>query len=98
MIAAARIGRALDKLTDGDRARIEGTIEAVGRLPALTGLKSKDVLEALQHDKKVRDGAVHFVLPCEIGRVEITPNVPFELVREVVQGIVNHGKRVLGTR
>src|SRR6516225_10092722 len=59
MIAAARIGRALDKLTVADCSRIEGTIEAVGRLPALTGLKSKDVLEALQHDKKVRDGAVH---------------------------------------
>jgi 3-dehydroquinate synthase len=89
MIAAARIGRALDKLTVADCSRIEGTIEAVGRLPALTGLKTKDVLEALQHDKKVRDGAVHFVLPREIGRVEITPNVPFDLVREVVQGIVN---------
>lgn len=98
MIAAARIGRALDILTDGDRARIEGTIGAVGRLPALTGLKSKDVLDALRHDKKVRDGAVHFVLPREIGRVEITPDVPFELVREVVQEILNHGKRVLGTR
>jgi len=98
MIAAARIGRALDKLTDSESARIEGTIEAVGRLPALDGLKSKEVLDALQHDKKVRDGAVHFVLPRGIGSVEITPNVPFNLVREVVQGIVNHGKRVLGTR
>jgi 3-dehydroquinate synthase len=97
MIAAARIGRALDKLTDGDCARIEGTIAAIGRLPALNGLKSKDVLNALQHDKKVRDGAVHFVLPRGIGRVEITPDVPFNLVREVVQGIVNDGKRVFGT-
>lgn len=98
MIAAARIGRVLDKLSDADHARIEGTVRAVGRLPALSGLKTKDVLDALQHDKKVRDGAVHFVLPRAIGRVEITPNVPVDVVRDVVQGILNHGKRVLGTR
>jgi 3-dehydroquinate synthase len=97
MIAAARIGRALEKLTDVDRARIESTIGAVGRLPALR-LKRRDVLNALQHDKKVRDGAIHFVLPRAIGRVEITPNVPFNVVRDVVTGILNDGKRVLGTR
>jgi len=98
MIAAARIGRALEKLTDVDRARIEATVESVGRLPALTGLKSKDVMDALLHDKKVRDGAIHFVLPRAIGQVEITPNVPFAVVRDVVKGILhNDGKRVLGT-
>jgi 3-dehydroquinate synthase len=64
----------------------------------LSGLKSKDVLGALQHDKKVRDGAIHFVLPRAIGSVEITPNVPFNVVRDVVTGILNDGKRVLGTR
>ncbi|HEY2381951.1 MAG TPA: 3-dehydroquinate synthase [Terriglobia bacterium] len=98
MIAAARIGSMLEKLPDADRARIEAAVEAVGRLPALNGLKSKDVLAALQHDKKFRDGAVHFVLPRGIGRVEITPDVPYDVVRQVVQGILNDGKRVLGTR
>ena len=94
MVAAARIGRALDKLTDYDRARIEDAIGSLGRLPDLTGVNSKDVLSALQHDKKVKDGAVHFVLPRAIGRVEITPNVPFEVVRDVVKGILNDGKRL----
>jgi 3-dehydroquinate synthase len=98
MIAAARIGRALEKLTDVDRARIESTIGAVGRLPALSRLKTKDVLGALQHDKKVRDGAIHFVLPRAIGCVEITPDVPFKVVRDVVAGILDDGKRVLGAR
>src|SRR2546422_321372 len=61
MIAAARIGRALEKIEDSDRARIEGAVGSLGRLPALNGMNSKDVLNALQHDKKVRDGALHFV-------------------------------------
>ena len=94
MVAAARIGCALEKLTDYDRARIEHAIGSLGRLPALNGVNSKDVLRALQHDKKVKDGALHFVLPRAIGRVEITPDVPFEVVREVVKGILNDGKRL----
>jgi len=94
MIAAARIGSTLRKLTDEDRGRIEHAIGTIGRLPALNGLNSKDVLGALQHDKKVRDGAVHFVLPRGIGQVEITPDVPFEVVRTVVKEILNEGKRI----
>jgi 3-dehydroquinate synthase len=96
MIAAARIGAALKKLENDDRARIEAAIGSLGRLPALSGVDSKAVLNALHHDKKVRDGAIHFVLPRAIGRVEITPDVPFEVVRDVVKGIVD-GKRVLRT-
>jgi 3-dehydroquinate synthase len=98
MIAAARIGRSLDKLADADRSRIEMAIGRLGPLPALTGTHSKDVLKALQHDKKVRDGAIHFVLPRAIGRVEITPNVPVEIVRAVVKGILNDGQRLPGPR
>ena len=94
MIAAARIGATLRKLADADRIRIETAVESIGRLPALTGIKSKAVLTALHHDKKIRDGAVHFVLPREVGRVEITPDVPFEIVREVVKGILDEGKRI----
>lgn len=98
MIAATRIGHALDKLADNDRARIEGAVASIGPLPALNGLSSKDVLNALQHDKKVRDGALHFVLPRAIGSVEITPDVPLEIVRNVVKGILNDGKRIFRTR
>jgi 3-dehydroquinate synthase len=96
MIAAARIGHALQKICDSDRARIEAAVRSVGRLPALNGVNSKDVLNALQHDKKVRDGAIHFVLPRAVGRVEITPDVPFEVVRSVVKEILNDGKRLPG--
>jgi 3-dehydroquinate synthase len=94
MIAAARIGFSLNKLADGDRARIENAVGSLGRLPALTGMQSKDVLNALQHDKKVRDGAIHFVVPRAIGRVEVTPDVPFSLVRDVVKEILNDGKKL----
>src|SRR5499427_1243441 len=93
MIAAARIGRALDKLSEQGRVRIEETIGGLGRLPLLNGLNAKDVLQALQHDKKIKDGAVHFVLPRAVGQVEITPNVPFELVRDVVKSMIHERQR-----
>jgi len=96
MMAAARIGRALEKIKDRDVQRIENAIASIGRLPALDGVSSKDVLGAIQHDKKVRNGAIHFVLPRAIGNVEITPEVPFEIVRDVVKGILNDGKRLFG--
>jgi 3-dehydroquinate synthase len=98
MIAAARIGHAVNRLSDPDRRRIEAAIASLGRLPLLNGIKSADVLGALRHDKKVRDGAVHFVLPSGIGSVEITPDVPFEIVREVVKGILDEGRRKPGSR
>jgi len=94
MIAAARIGRALAKLEDRDRTRIENAVASIGQLPPLNGVSSKDVLDAIRHDKKVRDGAVHFVVPRAIGYVEVTPDVPFDIVRDVVKGILNDGKRL----
>ena len=97
MIAAARISSALAKLAAGDQARIEGTIRSIGRLPALDGLHSKPVMAALHHDKKIRDGTVHFILPRTIGSVEITPGVPLHIVREVVKGILDEGKRLPGS-
>src|SRR5215510_10869097 len=96
MIAAARIAYSMQKLAHNDLERIESAVGRVGRLPALTGMHSVDVLKALQHDKKARDGAIHFVIPRAIGRVEITPDVPLDLIRDVVKGILNDGKRLPG--
>jgi 3-dehydroquinate synthase len=92
MIAAARISRSMKRISDTAAARIESTIRAIGPLPPLTGVNLKPVLDAIQHDKKVRDGAVHFVLPLDIGRVEITREVPLQLVRETVKVLLDENK------
>jgi len=97
MIAAARIGTALQKLDEHDRKRIENAVVSVGRLPALDGVTAKNVLSALRHDKKIRDGAIHFVLARSIGRAEVTPEVPFEVVSEVVKRLLNDAKRLPGS-
>src|SRR5438477_9665341 len=49
MIAAARIAAVMQKIDGNGRDRIESAVGLVGRLPALHGVNSKDVLSALQH-------------------------------------------------
>jgi 3-dehydroquinate synthase len=92
MIAAARISNALGRLNNKDCARIETGIRSIGRLPRLDGVRTRNVFDSLQHDKKVRDGAVHFILPHAIGKVEITADVPLPLVRDVVRSLLDENK------
>ena len=93
MIAATRISYQLGKIPEGQAIRIQTVTESIGPGPPLLGLTMRAILSALQHDKKTRDGAVHFVLPTRIGRVEITPDVPLNLVREVVRGMLDEARR-----
>jgi len=93
IIAACRISSALGRMTQDDARRVESAVGAIGRLPSLEGMKLRPILGALQHDKKVRDGAVHFVLPREIGSVEISRDVPLDLVRDTVKTLIHDSKR-----
>lgn len=92
MIAAARISAALGRMTPADALKVEAAVQCIGVLPSLEGTKMGPFLKALQQDKKVRDGAVHFILPLEIGRVEITRDVPLPLVRETVTALIHESK------
>jgi 3-dehydroquinate synthase len=92
MIAALRISSALGRMPQGEAQRGEAVIRSIGGLPSLKGLKLKTVIDALQHDKKVRDGSIHFILPREIGRVEVTRDVPLELVRNTVKALIDDSK------
>jgi len=92
MIAAARISTTLGRMSRTDSEKVESAVRCIGKLPSLEGTKMTPFIKALQQDKKVRDGAVHFILPREIGRVEITPNVPLPLVRETVTALIHESK------
>lgn len=92
MIAAVRISRAMGRMPENQASRVETVIRSIGSLPRLAGVSVKTTMDALKHDKKVRDGAIHFVLPLEIGRVEITGAVPLELVRETVKVLIDENK------
>ena len=64
----------------------------MGRLPELK-VSSRKILARLQADKKTQNGAVHFVLPREIGKVEIAADVPDKVVFAAVEELrrLSHG-------
>ncbi len=47
-------------------------------------LDIEEIMSAMMHDKKFKEGQMVFVIPIAIGSVEVRKGVPAELVREVV--------------
>jgi 3-dehydroquinate synthase len=86
MIAATHIALSMGKLDSVTAGRISNAVLGFGRLPRMT-LQTANILKRLRSDKKTRHGVVHFILPLEIGKVEITSDVPEAIVRSAVDEI-----------
>lgn len=83
MVAASMIGVGLQK-TDAETARrIISAVLAYAPLPRVKA-RSKSIARRLRADKKTVNGAIHFVLPVEIGRVEIVRDVPERAVLQAI--------------
>jgi 3-dehydroquinate synthase len=86
MVTAARLSHRLGLLTAADVARIERLLAMAGLPTAVPGDLTPDpLLASMQHDKKAARGRLRFVLLRRIGEAWVTPEVPLELVREVLQ-------------
>ncbi len=86
MVAAGKIAVELGLWQKEDSERQNALIQKAGlptQLP--TGIDITGMIDALQLDKKVRDGKVRFILPTQIGAVTITDEVPADTIRRVLQ-------------
>src|SRR5579863_995252 len=83
MIAATHIAATTDWIDKDAARRISDAVLGLGKLPKV-GARSRDIVRLLQGDKKTRKGVVHFVLPREIGKVEIANDVPEKVIVEAV--------------
>jgi 3-dehydroquinate synthase len=83
MVAASMIGAALQKTGAETARRIISAVLAYAPLPRVTA-RSRNVARRLRADKKTVDGAIHFVLPVEIGRVAIVSDVPERAVLHAI--------------
>lgn len=83
MIAATQIAAATDRIDHGAARRISEAVLSFGRLPKVEA-RSRDIVRLLQSDKKTRNGVVHFVLPRNIGKVEVASDVPDRVILEAV--------------
>lgn len=85
MVAAGAIAAYRDTWTPAETARQQALIDKAqlpSRIPPL--VKIDDILVALRSDKKVKAGAVRFVLPERIGAALVTDQVSDDVVRAVL--------------
>ena len=75
MIAATKISAEIGLCDSTAYDCVVKAIRAWGPLPKVT-VQTKKALKLMQSDKKTEAGTVHFVVPREIGRVQIVKNVP----------------------
>lgn len=86
MIAATHIALSTGKLDSVTAGRITNSVMGFGKLPRMKW-QTANILKRLRSDKKTRQGVVHFILPREIGKVEITRDVPEVVVRSAIEEI-----------
>jgi 3-dehydroquinate synthase len=86
MLCASRLAESL-KMVDRDFTARQRDLLALFGLPVeVPSIDLSAVLAAMQQDKKVAHGKLRFVLPTQLGHVELVADVDPQLVRDAVQG------------
>ena len=90
MIYASKLAEKLGYISSDVTDRQQKLLEAVSlptALPENIKLSTDDILASMQRDKKTVGGKLRFVLPTQLGNVELFNDVPEETVREVIDTI-----------
>ncbi len=88
MIAACRIACYMRRLDADVAHRINATVlDMVRPLPAIPE-EPELILRHTRLDKKARSGVLHFILPRELGRVEIVKNVPEDILHKALRDTI----------
>jgi 3-dehydroquinate synthase len=85
MRAASCIAERAGIFAASERAAVEEAVLSVGDLPSTNNLALRDIMNAIQRDKKAEAGRIAFVLPVEIGRVIIKSDLPLPLIRSSIK-------------
>ena len=87
MLVAAEIAVARGAMLDTDRGALAKMIIKLGPLPPVGDLSTREVLEAVKHDKKVVNGTLHYVLCTGIGSWTTVTDVEEEELRKALRKI-----------
>jgi 3-dehydroquinate synthase len=88
MIAAGEIGCATGRMRVKDAQRLMRLIHRIEPLPPLRGISLAGVWDALQHDKKFREGKLRMVLLRRFGRPEIVDDLDPLRLRRLVADVL----------
>jgi len=84
MLAAARISNRLGIFDSSELIRIEEIIKKAGLPTEIPVLDTERIIQSMEHDKKIVQGKIKFILPRSIGEVFVTDDVNLSLVRQVL--------------
>jgi 3-dehydroquinate synthase len=87
MLVACELARARGALAERDRQALADTITALGPLPPVADVSAAQMLEAMQHDKKIVAGRLHYVLPTAIGATAIVDDVTEKELRAALKRV-----------
>jgi 3-dehydroquinate synthase len=87
MLVAAALAQARGALADRDRQALADVITSLGPLQPIADLSATAILDAMQHDKKIVAGRLHFVLPTAIGATAIVDDVKESELRAALKDV-----------
>ena len=87
MLAAADVAARRGALTGADRDALGRLIVQMGPLPPVADLSIRDALGAINRDKKMVAGRLHFVVATAIGATEIVSDVSEKDLRQAMASI-----------
>jgi len=87
MLVAAEIAVARGALADRDRQALADLISSLGPLPPIADISPAQMIEAMQHDKKMIAGRLHFVLPTMVGATTIVDDVSEKEIGEALKRV-----------
>jgi len=88
MLMVSDIAFHLDILAEENLIRIRDLIKRAGLPVRARSISLNRAIEAYYHDKKFTKGSNRFVLPLDIGRVEVIEGIPELLIKNVVKKYV----------
>jgi len=94
MEIAAQIACGQGLLTSQDAERQQALLAAYGLPTTCPDIEMDALLAAMSRDKKVRDGAMRWILPTSIGQANIYDGVPLARVQEAIETITHRHARV----
>jgi 3-dehydroquinate synthase len=87
MLVAADIGVRRGTLAEDERQALARLLAQMGPLPPISDLSAGEIMEAMQRDKKVVEGRLHFVLPQSIGATATATDVAEDEIRAALSAI-----------
>lgn len=75
MLVAAELAVMRSALAAADRAALADLIASLGPLPPIADISTREMLDAMQHDKKMVAGRLNYVLPTSIGSTTIVDDI-----------------------